>query len=116
MSEPKQDGAPQGMHSRRPPAHKSVSLLHSPGKRKYVDDLADPRLSRTSSNVPSSDRANPPSPGSSKPGTKKESSGEVSDAGKWFETSNNNISQNSTGFVDSESVRSAATTSADQCR
>ncbi|KAB2575495.1 Frequency clock protein [Lasiodiplodia theobromae] len=102
MSEPKQDGAPQGMHSRRPPAHKSVSLLHSPGKRKHADDLVDPRLSRTSSNVPSSDRANPPSPGSSKPGTKKESSGEVSDAGKWFETSNNNISQNSTGFVDND--------------
>ncbi|OJD32660.1 frequency clock protein [Diplodia corticola] len=93
---------PQSNHPRRPPAHKSVSLLHSPGKRKFVDDSAEARLSRTSSNVPSSDRANPSSPGSSRPGTKKESSGEVSDAGKWFETSNNNISQNSTGFVDND--------------
>ncbi|KAL1639018.1 hypothetical protein SLS58_008346 [Diplodia intermedia] len=102
MSDPIQQGDPQSNHPRRPPAHKSVSLLHSPGKRKHADDSADPRLSRTSSNVPSSDRANPPSPGSSRPGTKKESSGEVSDAGKWFESSNNNISQNDTGFVDND--------------
>lgn len=52
--------------------------------------------------MPSSDRANPSSPGSSKPGTKKESSGEVSDAGKWFETSNNNVSQNDTSYVDND--------------
>ncbi|KAK7613111.1 frequency clock protein-domain-containing protein [Phyllosticta paracitricarpa] len=79
-------------HPRRPPAHKSVSLLHSPpGKNRQIENVDV--LSHSSSNVPSSDRANPPSPGSSKPLSKKESSGETSDAGKWFESSNNNVNQ-----------------------
>ncbi|KAH7064711.1 frequency clock protein [Macrophomina phaseolina] len=102
MSEHHQTRPSQSAHPRRPPAHKSVSLLHSPGKRKHGDDNPEYHLSRTSSSVPSSERANPPSPGSSKPCTKKESSGEVSDAGKWFETSNNNISQHSASFVDND--------------
>ncbi|KAL1384773.1 frequency clock protein [Phyllosticta capitalensis] len=78
-------------HPRRPPAHRSVSLLHSQPKNVAGED-AD-AISQSSSNVPSSDRANPPSTGSSKPVSKKESSGETSDAGKWFESSNNNVNQ-----------------------
>ncbi|KAK7532846.1 frequency clock protein [Phyllosticta citribraziliensis] len=92
MADQSQSQAPPvAAHPRRPPAHKSVSLLHSPGKFRRHEDVDV--LSHSSSTVPSSDRANPPSPGSSKPLSKKESSGETSDAGKWFESSNNNVNQ-----------------------
>lgn len=101
MSEQEQNPVVQNIHPRRPPAHKSVSLLHSPPGKRTREHGAESQLSRASTDLPLSDRANPPSPGSCRPTTKKESSGEVSDAGKWFETSNNHISQNSASFMDS---------------
>lgn len=92
MAHQSQPQAPSvAAHPRRPPAHRSVSLLHSPGENRQLEHVDV--VSHSSSNVPSSDRANPPSPGSSKPLSKKESSGETSDAGKWFESSNNNVNQ-----------------------
>ncbi|KAF2147169.1 uncharacterized protein K452DRAFT_240392 [Aplosporella prunicola CBS 121167] len=99
MTQQHSQGGTAGGHPRRPPAHRSVSLLHSPGKRKFGEEST---LSHASSNIPSSDRANPPSPGSSKPRVKKDSSGEVSDAGQWFDKSNKNVSQNSASFVDND--------------
>jgi len=72
-------------HPRRPPAHKSVSLRHSPP---------------TSPN-PASDKANPPSISPKLP-AHKQSSGESSDAGRWFETTNNNVQQSATTLSDNE--------------
>jgi hypothetical protein len=54
----------------------------------------------TASN-PSSDKANPPSV-SPKLASNKNSSGESSDAGRWFETTNNNAQQSSATFADSQ--------------
>lgn len=59
-------------HPRRPPAHQSVSLYHSPD----------------SSQTPSSRHS---SPSSLKPLVGKDSSGESSNADKWFDKSNNHV-------------------------
>lgn len=51
--------------------------------------------------MPNSDKANPPSSLSSQPtSTNKQSSGESSDAGKWFESSNNNIAHGGSASFD----------------
>lgn len=47
-------------------------------------------------------RSDGSSPSSLKPALGKDDSGESSNADKWFEKSNNEVSQSSTGFVDSE--------------
>jgi hypothetical protein len=83
-------------HPRRPPAHRSVSLRHSPpasSKRKV-------KASTTTQSSPNlaSDKANPPQLLSNKT-----SSGESSDAGQWFEKTNNTASHGKSSFVDSES-------------
>ncbi|KAF4549044.1 putative frequency clock protein [Elsinoe fawcettii] len=85
------------LHPRRPPAHKSVSLLHSPravrarSHEPGVGPIAQPPepIKRPSS-----------SPSSLKPLVGKDDSGESSNAEKWFEKSNNHASRNSTSFVD----------------
>ncbi|KAF2083145.1 hypothetical protein K490DRAFT_52420 [Saccharata proteae CBS 121410] len=103
---PSQMSAPQSQrHPRRPPAHRSVSLLHSPGKRTSSGLMSahsfNDSPSRASSKIPSSDRADlGSSPDSNQPTTtKKLSSGEVSDAGNWFDNENNNARHHN-GFVD----------------
>jgi hypothetical protein len=63
-------------HPRRPPAHHSVSLRHSP--------------------TAASDKANPPS------SISPNNSGESSDAGKWFESSNQNARQSNVSFADND--------------
>jgi hypothetical protein len=66
-------------------------------------------MSLSSITAPASDKANPPSTVSFKADAadvNKQSSGESSDAGKWFESTNNNAKQNSASFVDSMSRRS----------
>jgi hypothetical protein len=89
-----------GTHPRRPPAHKSVSLRHSPGSgsrsrvKQQSSTLSSPTLA--------SDKANPPSSLSPQLLSNKHSSGESSDAGQWFEKINNNASQSKSSFVDSE--------------
>ena len=87
-------------HPRRPPAHQSVSLRHSPhaSKRKV-------KASTTTQSSPNlaSDKANPPSSVSPQLLSNKTSSGESSDAGQWFEKTNNTASHGKSSFVDSES-------------
>ncbi|KAH7080674.1 frequency clock protein [Paraphoma chrysanthemicola] len=90
-------------HPRRPPAHRSVSLRHSPPPVGRIGSKVglDRQPTNLSSPNPASDKANPPS-ASPKLLSNKHSSGESSDAGKWFETTNNNARQNSASFVDNE--------------
>src|SRR4051812_13840903 len=89
-------------HPRRPPAHKSVSLRHSPPAGQPSHGSYRPQPTSVSSpNAPASDRANPPSTLSAKTTVNKQSSGESSDAGKWFENTNNNALQSNASFVDS---------------
>lgn len=98
-------------HPRRPPAHKSVSLRHSPPSSAGFSSKA-PILQQhqptalSSPNAPASDKANPPSSVSPKITSNKHSSGESSDAGKWFENTNNNALQSNASFADSK-LRSA---------
>lgn len=107
-------------HPRRPPAHRSVSLLHSPRalrplRRSYIQ----PKDNKNPGSIEGSDRSGS-SPDHAKPGVYsndsaesssadtnsrplvcKDSSGESSNADRWFDKSNNDVS-NST-LVDSES-------------
>ncbi|KAL6157358.1 hypothetical protein ACJQWK_07169 [Exserohilum turcicum] len=88
-------------HPRRPPAHKSVSLRHSPPP--FTSGLRgkEQTTSRSSPTL-ASDKANPPSSVSSQLNSHKNSSGESSDAGQWFEKTNNSAKQSKTTFVDNE--------------
>ncbi|KAF1979495.1 hypothetical protein BU23DRAFT_99001 [Bimuria novae-zelandiae CBS 107.79] len=87
-------------HPRRPPAHQSVSLRHSPptpGAPPKAPTFYQPHTTIVSSpNAGASNKANPPSSVSSKfrVQSNKDSSGESSDAGKWFESSNNAVQSN----------------------
>ena len=91
-------GLGQGVasHPRRP------SLHTSPNSHSNISNYYQRAPSQTSYTIPSSDQANPPSGASPKPPNHKQSSGESSDAGKWFENSNNNVMQSNPSFVDSE--------------
>ncbi|KAF1949313.1 hypothetical protein CC80DRAFT_529547 [Byssothecium circinans] len=91
-------------HPRRPPAHQSVSLRHSPpatgAPLKAPTFHAPPTASVDSPNATASNKANPPSSVSLQDQSNKYSSGESSDAGKWFESSNNNALQTNASFAD----------------
>jgi len=89
------------VHPRRPPAHKSVSLRHSPPPATTKRHVRE-HTTRSSPTL-ASDRANPPSSTSPQLLSNKNSSGESSDAGQWFEKTNNKANQSKTSFVDSES-------------
>jgi hypothetical protein len=90
-------------HPRRIAAHKSVSLRHSPPTPDVRHKISVERQPTVlSASNPASDRANPPSV-SPKLGSHKHSSGESSDAGRWFETTNNKAQQRSKTIVNSES-------------
>jgi hypothetical protein len=91
------------LHPRRALAHKSVSLRHSPSPASRVRTKAtvDRQSTVLSSPNVASDKANPPSV-SPQLLSNKNSSGESSDAGRWFETTNNNAHQASASFVDSQ--------------
>jgi hypothetical protein len=92
---------PTQNHPRRPPAHKSVSLRHSPPASGPTWRVAQ-QASTLSSPTLASDKANPPSSVSPQFLSNKHSSGESSDAGQWFEKTNNKASQSKGSFVDSE--------------
>jgi hypothetical protein len=89
---------PSASHPRRPPAHKSVSLLHgasgkTPHPEKFRGKILLPNrvdLSPSSSSIPT--------PSDNKTG----SSGESSNADKWFEKTNNNVRTRSTDLMDSK--------------
>jgi hypothetical protein len=89
-------------HPRRIPAHKSVSLRHSPPSSELrAKSFLERQPTVLTASNPSSDKANPPSV-SPKLASNKNSSGESSDAGRWFETTNNNAQQSSATFADSQ--------------
>lgn len=103
----------QSQHPRRPPAHKSVSLRHSPpaNPRRDASTVAASTVAAraanhsttlsTSPNPPASDQANPPSSISPRLYTHNHSSGESSDAAGWFERTNNDASHDAS-FVDND--------------
>lgn len=85
------------LNPRRQPAHRSVSLRHSPKSAL--------RASATSILKPQSTAANPSagsnsdgSPSSLRPLNGRGSSGESSNADKWFDQSNNDVRDNSTSY------------------
>ncbi|USP80120.1 hypothetical protein yc1106_07394 [Curvularia clavata] len=88
-------------HPRRPPAHKSVSLRHSPPPTATGTRPKEQITSRSSPTL-ASDKANPPSSVSPQLTSLKNSSGESSDAGQWFEKTNNNAKQSKSSFNDNE--------------
>ncbi|KAF2495535.1 hypothetical protein BU16DRAFT_539477 [Lophium mytilinum] len=95
---------PPSSHPRRPPPHKSVSLRHTPPlgwSNVQLSRVPTGRPSLPSPTGPRSDRANPPSSVSPNLRTHKQSSGESSDAGKWFERSNNNVTHDQS-VIDNE--------------
>ncbi|KAK4498475.1 hypothetical protein PRZ48_011133 [Zasmidium cellare] len=103
MTPPAQPGAaPSTSHPRRPPAHRSVSLLHSP--RRKPPPARDPSDSSSDGAIPSTRKvngSNSDSPSSLQP-LGRDSSGESSNAEKWFEKSNNEVRDNSASFADND--------------
>ncbi|KAF2639919.1 hypothetical protein P280DRAFT_452167 [Massarina eburnea CBS 473.64] len=92
-------------HPRRRPAHRSVSLRHSlsaTGLPPKAPTFHQPEASPPESpSATASDKANPPSTLSPRFLSNRHSSGESSDAGKWFESSNTNALQSNASFADS---------------
>lgn len=99
----------QSSHPRRPPAHQSVSLRHSPPSKlqKAASTVAHAHPGRqsttlsTSPNAPASDKANPPSSISPRLNINNHSSGDSSDAAGWFERTNNDASHGAS-FIDND--------------
>lgn len=91
----------ESLHPRRPPAHRSVSLLHSPKTKGSAKGGSASTSDSDGLDKISSGAETGESPGSPRlPG--KDSSGESSNAEKWFEKSNNEVRGNTSSFVDNE--------------
>lgn len=94
-------------HPRRPPAHRSVSLVHKASQGRTGSRSRSYSPDKRSNDGPSIHLPAEPikrpssSPSSLKPLVGKDDSGESSNADKWFDRSNNYASRNSTSFVDS---------------
>ncbi|KAF2174145.1 hypothetical protein M409DRAFT_49014 [Zasmidium cellare ATCC 36951] len=93
---------------RRPPAHRSVSLLHSPRRkpppaREPSDSSSDGPVSSTRkvNGSMNGSKGSSDSPSSLQP-LGRDSSGESSNAEKWFERSNNEVRDNSAPFADND--------------
>ncbi|SMR54202.1 unnamed protein product [Zymoseptoria tritici ST99CH_1E4] len=86
---------------RRPPAHRSVSLLHSQKRQAAQQQQEQQQQHNSDSSSPDS---NDPSSKSSPTGLKtgKGSSGESSNADKWFDQSNNELRDASATFADGD--------------
>ncbi|CAK3908190.1 Frequency clock [Lecanosticta acicola] len=100
---PAQAGATSSPHPRRPPACRSVSLLHSSRKRSsptkdQSDSSSDSAVFRRKKSKTGKDDDSP----SSLQPLGRESSGGSSNAEKWFEKSNNELRDNSASFADNE--------------
>ena len=98
-------------HPRRPPAHKSVSLLHaSRTNNPQLDDSiqaqADGAKKQGQTSVGNRANLNPISSSLPAVPDKSGSSGESSNADKWFEKSNNNPRSGSADLMDSKNDRS----------
>ncbi|OCK81227.1 hypothetical protein K432DRAFT_23799 [Lepidopterella palustris CBS 459.81] len=97
---------PDSGHPRRPPGHKSVSLRHAAPKLRTGSGRRFPHINlQLPEPAPRGDSANPPSsPSSHSPKLRnhKQSSGESSDTGKWFDNSNNHVARGNASFVDND--------------
>jgi len=98
-------------HPRRPPAHKSVSLRHSPSTQDSTF-TGEKHLGTVKFNQKQVSRRHERL--SLRPGTQKHSSGESSNAERWFEDSNNNVIDS--GNVESKSIFSVIRSSSNECR
>lgn len=100
MNSSNNSSAAAKQHPRRPPAHRSVSLRHSPPaatSRKPATTAAT-----ASSPTAASNKANPPSSVSPKLLTHTASSGESSDAGAWFDSTNKHAVQGTATFTEND--------------
>ncbi|EMC95613.1 hypothetical protein BAUCODRAFT_56667, partial [Baudoinia panamericana UAMH 10762] len=88
-------------HPRRPPAHQSVSLLHSPRARVPTVDRSDSSSDGHIQRTQALGRPSRNTPSSLQP-LGRESSGESSNAEQWFEKSNNDVRDSTAPFVDGE--------------
>jgi len=102
--------SPFSGHPRRPPAHKSVSLRHSPSTQDSTF-TGEKHLGTVKSNQKQVSRHERLS---LRPGTQKYSSGESSNAERWFEDSNNNVIDS--GNVESKSTFSVIRSFSNECR
>ncbi|KAF7190549.1 Frequency clock protein [Pseudocercospora fuligena] len=105
MTPPAQPGAPSSPHPRRPPAHRSVSLVHSPKRKtsppaRDQSDSSSDDQGRTNSKGATDGKNSDGSPSSLQP-LGRDSSGESSNAEKWFEKSNNEV-RDSAPFADND--------------
>ncbi|KAM0718160.1 hypothetical protein Q7P37_006492 [Cladosporium fusiforme] len=102
---------PSMLNPRRPPAHRSVSLRHSPRVSAQRSSMIQgksgmPGEGRSNSN--SNDQASTKaensegSPSSLRPLNGRGSSGESSNADKWFDQSNNDVRDASTSYADND--------------
>lgn len=96
------------LSARRPPASRSVSLRHSPPKpviAPAVQNLKSTQLApssgRTSTQTENTSNSDG-SPSSLRPLNGRGSSGESSNADKWFDQSNNAVRDNSTSYADND--------------
>jgi hypothetical protein len=94
------------LSSRRPPAHRSVSLRHSPPQptsaiRNFQTQHTVPRSGRASTQTEVTSGSED-SPSSLRPLNGRGSSGESSNADQWFDQSNNAIRDNSNSYADND--------------
>ncbi|KAF2720093.1 hypothetical protein K431DRAFT_202651, partial [Polychaeton citri CBS 116435] len=89
-------------HPRRPPAHRSVSLLHSPKSRPQRNSDSSNESDTQARHHLRRSKSSYSSPSSLQPLGGKGSSGESSNADKWFEKSNNEPTGSRQGFADNE--------------
>ncbi|KAI7186141.1 hypothetical protein D0869_07204 [Hortaea werneckii] len=109
VSPPRQGGEsqtslpPTSQHPRRPPAHRSVSLLHSPNTKRKNSPVTRTSQSSNSSGCISASRVAQlsDSPSSLQP-QGRNSSHESSNADKWFEQSNNDVTHSGVSYTDDE--------------
>jgi hypothetical protein len=96
------------LSSRRPPAHRSVSLRHSPPKvipasavQNFKSQNGVPHSGRTSTQTEVTSNSDG-SPSSLRPLNGRGSSGESSNADKWFDQSNNDPRDHSNSYNDND--------------
>jgi hypothetical protein len=99
---------PSVFSSRRPPAHRSVSLRHSPPKPVSASSMqhlkpqqAVPYSGHASTQTEATSNSDG-SPSSLRPLNGRGSSGESSNADKWFDQSNNDPRDNSNSYADND--------------
>ncbi|KAK5138051.1 hypothetical protein LTR08_005849 [Meristemomyces frigidus] len=96
---PSMGGALRHQHPRRPPAHRSVSLIHSPAPSSPPIERERSEYSSASERSSSQDPVQFPPVDSP---AEMNSSCESSNAEQWFEKSNNNVCADRPSYVDNE--------------